>query len=352
MWKRTHGLQLVDTLFLFVPVSLVLSILEAPPLPIFLTAALAMLPATSLMAEATENLAARAGNIGGSLANATFGNAIELLIAFFAIRAGLLDVVRASIIGSIVLNLLLLIGLSMLAGGMKFKDQHFNTSAAGVSSTMLLLAVAGLALPSIYSLTLRTPPFAMSEAVSVVLAIIYLMGLMFTLVTHRHLFVAARHAPYEPEPRYGYRMATVLLLPSTAIVAFESHLFVEAIQPVSMELGLSPAFIGLVVIAILTNVPEHIAALAYARRDNVDLSLSIGMNSAIQIALFVVPVMVLISFLAGNPLSLVFSPFELVAMVLAVVIVNYLSSDGVCNWLEGAQLIAMYLLIVIGLFFV
>ncbi|MBI3953746.1 MAG: calcium/proton exchanger [Chloroflexi bacterium] len=352
MLKPFRGSRLVDGLFVFAPLSLALSFLGAAPLWVFVAAALAMVPATRLLAATTESIAARSGNLGSSLVNATFGNAIELLIAFFAIRAGLLDVVRASIIGSIVLNILLLIGLSMVAGGLKFKEQRFNTTAAGVSSTMLLLAVAGLALPSLYSLTQRAPPLAMSEAVSTVLAFIYLLGLAFTLVTHRHLFVAPRVAPDERQPRYGYRAATILLLVSVGIIALESHLFVGAIEPASQELGLSPTFIGLVVIAILTNLPEHMAALTFARRNNVDLSLSIGLNSAIQIALFVVPLMVLISLVVGNPLHLVFNPFELVSLILAVVIVNYLSSDGVCNWLEGAQLIAMYLLIVIALFFV
>lgn len=350
--KRVHEPALVDALFLFVPVSLVLYFTHASPVLVFLAAVLATVPATHLMAETTEGIAAQAGNLGSSLANATFGNAIELFIAFFAIRQGLLDVVRASIVGSIVLNILLLIGLSMLAGGLKFKEQRFNTSAAGVSSTMLLVIVAGLSLPTLYSLTQKAPPAAMSGAVSIVLAIIYVLGLVFTLLTHRHLFVATRHVPDDHRPRYGYRFGLALLLLSTAIVAVESQMFVGTIEPVSHRLGLSPTFIGLVVVAILTNIPEHMSAIAFARRNNVDLSLSIGLNSAIQIALFVVPLMVLISFLVGAPLLLVFTPFELVALTLAVMIINYLSSDGVCNWLEGSQLIAMYLLIVIAFFFI
>ena len=352
MLRPLRGIRPVDYLFLFVPASIALDLADASSVYVFASAVLAVIPATSLMAEATENLAKRMGNIGSSILNATFGNAIELLIAFFAIRAGLLEVVRASIIGSIVLNILLLIGLSMLAGGLKFKEQRFNTSAAGVSSTMLLLAVGGLALPSLYALTEKQPPFAMSEAVSVVLALIYLLGLLFTLGTHRHLFVAPRYVAEERPTRYGYRTAAALLLMSVLVVAVESSLFVDTIMPVSERVGFSPTFIGLVVVAVLTNIPEHVAALTYARRNNVDLSLSIGLNSAIQIALFVVPAMVFLSLVLGNPLSLVFTPFELAALVLAVVIVNYLSSDGVCNWLEGSQLVAMYLLIVIALFFV
>ena len=339
-------------LLLFVPVSLGLAFANASPVLVFIAAALALIPLTHLLAHAIEDLAHGSSPALSAFLNASFGNAIEFLIAIFALRNGLVEVVQASIIGSIIMTSLLVIGLSMFFGGLRFKEQRFNTDSAGVASTMLLIAIAGLAMPGIYSYTLGKPPQELSLWVSGILGAIYLLSLVFIFITHKYLFVVARHVP-EDKPRWSTRTAASMLVVSILAIAVESNLLVESIEPVTQSLHLSQTFIGLIVIAILTNIPELSSALSFARKGNIDLSLDIGMSSAIQIALFVVPILVFGSILLGEgQLTLVFSLFQLVSVVLAVMIVNYLSNDGVCNWLEGAQLVSVYLIIAAVFFFV
>ena len=261
-----------------------------------------------------------------------------------------LDPVKASIAGSIILNILLLIGLSMLFGGLKFREQKFNTASAGVSSTMLLIAVAGLSMPTIYSVLTAKSAVLMSRSVSIILGITYLLSLVFVLFTHRHLFVARHNAA--DRLVWGIKQSVLVLLPCLGLAALESHILIDSLQPLIASANLSETFAGMVIIAIITNVPEHMAAISYARRDEITLSLEIGMNSAIQIALFVVPILVLISPLLTSGMSLVFTPFQLVAMILTVMIINYIGADGVCNWLEGVQLVAVYIIIAIAFYFV
>jgi Ca2+:H+ antiporter len=242
----------------------------------------------------------------------------------------------------------------MIAGGLKYKEQTFNKESAGLSSTMLIIAVAGLVLPSMYSMLVDNPTHAMSLAVSIVLGIIYLLGLLYTLVTHKHLFVVERQTPTPPQYRpWPIPIAIVFLLVAVALGSFESSLLVNTITEHIGDIGLSQTFLGLVVIAIITNLPEHVSAITFARQNNMTLSLEIGMSSALQIALFVVPVIVLVSSsLTGTPLNLEFSPFALVALVMTAMIANYISTDGICHWVEGAQLIAVYILIAIAFFFI
>jgi Ca2+:H+ antiporter len=248
---------------------------------------------------------------------------------------------------------LLLIGLSMVVGGLKYKEQRFNKDSAGLSSTMLIIAVAGLVLPSMYSMLVENPTHAMSLAVSVVLGVTYLLGLLYTLVTHKHLFVVEREVPPTAQYRpWSLRTAVIFLLIAVGVGSFESSLLVNIITEHLADTGLSQTFVGLVVIAILTNIPEHISALNFARKDNMTLSLEIGMSSALQIALFVIPILVLVSSsLTGTTLNLEFGPFVLASLVMTAMIANYVSSDGICHWVEGAQLIAVYILIAIAFFF-
>lgn len=286
----------------------------------------------------------------GSLLNATFGNAIELFISIFAIRAGLVEMAQASISGSLIVNILLLISTSMLFGGIKHRDQRFNKESAGVASTMLLIAVAGLSLPTLYSMVTGRSAGVMSQAVSITLAATYLLGLFFTLFTHRHIFMAKRDV--DTAPHWGVGRASLILLMSVAVIAVESQVLVNMIVPLIETIHLSQLFIGMVLIAIITNVPEHIAAISFGLRDNITLSFEIGMNSAIQIALFVAPILVFVSpLVSGQPFTLAFTPFELVGLVLAVMIINFIGSDGVCNWLEGVQLVAVYAIIATAFFF-
>jgi Ca2+:H+ antiporter len=346
--------HILDFFLVFIPVSAALYYLNAHPVLTFIATAASVVGISHVVIETTGIIAHRVSNTVSALINATFGNVFEFFIAIFALRAGLVDMVKASMIGSIIINVLLLIGLSMVFGGLKYKEQRFNKDSAGLSSTMLIIAVAGLALPSIYSMLEENPTHAMSLAVSIVLGIVYLLGLLYTLVTHKHLFVVEREAPNPPEYRpWSLRTAVIFLLIAVVLGSFESSLLVNTITEHINDMGLSQRFLGLVIIAILTNIPEHISALSFARKDNMTLSLEIGMSSALQIALFVVPVLVLLSSsLTGVALNLEFSPFSLVALVMTAMIANYVSTDGICHWVEGAQLIAIYILVAIAFFFI
>jgi Ca2+:H+ antiporter len=347
---RFHAL---DIFLLFIPISAICYYLELNPILTFFVIALSIIGISNIIIEATGIIALRVSTTISALINATFGNVFEFLIAIFALRAGLVDMVKASLIGSIMVNVLLLIGLSMVFGGLKFKEQRFNKDSAGLSSTMLIIAVAGLVLPSMYSMLVANPTHAMSLAVSVVLGIIYLLGLLYTLVTHKHLFIVERgSSPTPPYRPWSITMAVVFLLLAVGLGSYESSLLVNVITEHLAETGISQTFLGLVIIAILTNLPEHISALNFARRDNMTLSLEIGMSSALQIALFVIPILVLVSSsVAGSPLNLEFSPFALASLVMTAMIANYVATDGICHWVEGAQLIAVYILIAIAFFF-
>jgi Ca2+:H+ antiporter len=350
--KLKSHFHILDIFLLFIPVSLTLYYLKINSTFTFIATAGAIAGITHLMAESTSIIAGRVSTTISALINATFGNAVEFLIAIFALQNGLVEMVKASITGSIIINVLLLIGLSMLAGGLKYKEQKFNKDSAGLSSTMLIIAVFGLAMPSLYSMIVGRPEKEMSFAVSIILGAIYLLSLIYTFGTHRHLFTVERQAPDEKIGRWSLRTAVIILLLATAAAGLESNALVESIKPIVGKTGLTETFIGLVFVALLTNIPEHISAMTFARRNNMTLSLEIGMSSALQIALFVVPILVLVSSaMAGGVLDLVFSPFELTAVLITAMIANYIGSDGVCHWVEGAQLIAVYMLIAVAFYF-
>jgi len=336
-------------LLVFIPISIVLWLLRVNEIFICVSALIGIVPLTTLIAQATQDLSARTSTIVGSLMNATFGNTIEFTVAIFAIRAGLLEMVRSTIIGSIIINILLLIGLSMIFGGIRFKEQTFNREAASISSTMLLIAVAGLVLPTIYTLITGKSAVIMSQAVSITLGITYVFSLVFVLFTHSFLFEARRVV--SDRVVWSVRKSLIVLIVSIAAAALEAEVLVSSLQPLFDRTSLSQTFMGLVVIAVISNISEHLTAIRFGLRDNITLSLEIGMNSAIQIALFVVPVLVLISPLFGETLTLAFAPFQMIALVLAVLITNYISNDGICNWLEGVQLVAVYFLIAIAFYF-
>jgi len=350
--KLKWHFHLLDAFLLFVPVSIVCYFLHVGALISFLTIAAALIGLAHLMAEATSIIANKVSSTISALINATFGNAVELFIAIFSLRAGLLSLVTASITGSIILNVLLLIGLSMLAGGLKFKEQKFNKDSAGLSSTMLFVAVVGLGLPSMYKMVVGNPSRQMSLGVSLILGIVYILSLVYTLVTHRHLFVVERQAPEENHDRWTGRGAIILLFAITLLAGFESDILVRSITPLVAKTGFTEVFVGLVFVAILTNIPEISSAMAFSRKNHMTLSLEIGMSSALQIALFVVPILILVSPLViTGGYNLVFTPFELVAVVVTAMIANYIGSDGVCHWVEGAQLIAVYLLVATAFYF-
>jgi Ca2+:H+ antiporter len=341
-------------LLLFIPVSLLVAFLTHNKTLTFITSILALIALARIIGFATKEIALQANaNIAG-LVSATFGNIIELIIAILALSRGMIRVVQASIIGSIIGNILFLIGLSIFFGGLKYKHQKFNKQAVSVSSTMLIIAVVGLTIPSMYGLT--NPNAAhlsvLSDAVAVVLALVYIAGLVFTLFTHRDLFDATDEIrATKHKPILTKKAAFWVLFIATIVVAVESELLVSSIEEATMSLGLTQTFIGVVVIAIATNVAEKISAINFARENKIDLSIEVGLSSAIQIALFVVPILVLISEIFNFGFNLVFSLFEVISVVLAVLIVNHLAGDGTCNWLEGAQLLTVYLIIATAFFF-
>jgi len=343
-------------LLLFIPASWYFAFIAPSPTAAFVTSILGIVPLARLIGYGTKEIVLQTNPAFGGLVNATFGNAIELFISVLALRKGLIVVVQASIVGSIAANILLLTGLSIFCGGLRYKEQRFNRDSVGVSATMLIIAVVGMTIPTVYSLTAKggAPHVqVLSDAVAIVMAIIYLAGVAFAFFTHKHLFDASDDILATAEPAHiGRAAAMAIILGSTALVALESEILVRSIEGAATVLGLTETFVGVVIIAIITNIAEKANAVHFALQDKLDVSLEIGLSSAIQIALFVVPILVLGGHFLGYEFPLVFSVFEVIAMVFAVMIMNHLSADGRCNWLEGAQLMAVYVIIGIAVFFI
>lgn len=341
-------------LLIFVPISLFLHFNKAPDVWIFLTSVIAIIPFAKLIGDATEEIAKHSSTMIGAITNATFGNSVELIIAFFAIQAGLIEIVKASIVGSIIGNILLILGMSMFLGGVIYKEQRFNTESAGIASTMLIISVAGLAIPTVYSLTSNNDATQLlSTLVGVVLALIYILGLVFTLFTHKHLFdTSDTYALRKIKPEWSKKRSYFILFFSVLFVAIEAEILVGSLELGIKALGLTQTFVGVVIIAIIGNAAEHVSAVMAAIKNNIDLAVEISIGSTTQVALFVVPILVFLSMLIGKPFSLAFSLFEIIAIFLAVMIVNYLSTDGTCHWLEGAQLISVYLIIAGAFYFI
>ena len=349
----------------FIPIAVVLEFAEASAGVIFFAAALGVIPTAALMGLATEELAARSGpGIGGFL-NVTFGNAPEIIIAGFALAEGLHEVVKASLIGSIIGNTLLVLGASMFVGGLRRDRQTFDRTAATVQASMLLLAVAALIMPAIFELVegkgLPLPGAELVEygstveqlslAVAVVLIGTYVAGLFFSLKTHRDLF----NPPYaeEEETTFGWtvRRSVVMLAIAGVAVGLMSEILVGSIAEASEAVGLSEFFIGVIVIAIVGNAAEHWVAVLVAHKNKMDLAVNIAIGSAAQIALFAAPLLVIASFFIGpGPMALVFNGFELGAVLLAILIANFTTQDGESTWFEGVQLLAVYLILAIAFF--
>jgi len=352
---------MLNWLLLCVPLSLLLEFFApGQHLLIFFAAAVAIIPLAGWLGRATEQLAERAGDGVGGLLNATFGNATELIIAFAALRAGLHDVVKASIAGSIIGNILLVLGAAMLCGGIRFKEQHFNTSAARASAGMLMLAAIALVLPAIYMINAQRAPELLSlatdlsQAISVVLLAVYGLFLYYSLVTHKELFAGEAKAPeIEQPPLWPIGKALLVLGIATALIAWVSEILVGAIEPSAEEFGLSKIFIGVFVVAILGNAAEHATAISAAMKNRMDLALSIAIGSSVQVALFVAPVLVLSSLLIGDkPMDLAFSAGLTLTVLLSVIITTQVAGDGRSDWLKGALLLAVYAVFGLAFFFI
>jgi Ca2+:H+ antiporter len=351
----------------FIPIAIVLNVIDASAPLVFFASALGVIPTAALMGRATEELAARSGPGIGGLLNVTFGNAPELIIAFFALHEGLQEVVKASLVGSILGNVLLVMGASMLVGGLKRERQHFDRTAAGSQSLMLLLACAALVMPAIFELVIggslpnpqdksdRFPSDleTMSVGVSIVLLASYVTGLFFSLKTHRALFNPPQDEEEGGHEPWSVRRSVFALAIAGVAVGFMSEILVGSIEEASAGIGLSPFFVSLIVVAIVGNAAEHWVAVYFASRDKLDLSVSIAIGSSAQIALFAAPVLVLLSFFVGPfPMALVFNGLELGALLIAVMIANFVTQEGESTWFEGVQLLAVYAVLGLTFFFV
>ena len=350
------GGRILFLLLSLVPLAAVSEAVRWPASVSFLLAVGGMVPLAGFLGRATQEIAVRSTPALGAILAATFGNAVELLISARLLLGTSPDaarVVRGSIVGSLVTNLLLLIGLSMLAGGLKYREQRFNQTAAGVSSSLLIIAFAGVSIPTMFGTFVSPGPVGLlSRAVSVILAFVYLAGLLFTVRTHRHLFDAVDDLRETRSAEWSVRKSILVLIGTTLAVAFLGGIVERTLDDAGRQLGLSKVFVGVILIGVVTNVAENLSAIAYARRNMIDLSIQIGTSSTIQINLFVVPILVLLGALAGRPFDLQFSLFELAAMLLPVMIINHLATDGVCNWLEGLLLVALYAIIATAFYFV
>jgi Ca2+:H+ antiporter len=345
----------MNWLLLFVPITIGLEILSPERyLLIFAASCLAILPLAGWMGRATEQLAERLGEGVGGLLNATFGNAAELIIALAALRAGLYDVVKASIAGSIIGNILLVLGAAMLCGGLRRPEQHFNPAGARAQATMLTLAAIALILPAAFQAAAHTTAAGLgrlSVAIAVVLLFAYLLNLLFALVTHAALFKGS-YVAEEREQHPSVARAAAVLAVATAAIAWMSEIMVGAIEPTAHELGLSNVFVGVFVVAIMGNAAEHATAVRAAINDRMDLSLSIAIGSSVQVALFVAPILVLVSLFVGPaPMDLAFPAGLVLAVLLAVLITGQVAGDGRSDWLKGAQLLTVYLVLALTYYF-
>ncbi len=351
----------------FIPIAIALELSHAEATLIFAASALGVIPTAALMGRATEELSMRSGpGIGGFL-NVTFGNAPELIIAFFALREGLHEVVKASVVGSILGNILLVMGAAMLIGGARRERQRFNQTAANVQALMLLLAGVALVMPAIFELVagpgLPTPTDkavdypanvdALSVGVSVVLLASYAGGLMFSLRTHRALFNPVHGGDEHVGEPWSVRRSVIALALAGVAVGIMSEILVGSIEEASEGIGLSPFFVGIIVVAIVGNAAEHWVAIYFAARDKMDLAVNISIGSGAQIALFVAPVLVLLSFFVGPfAMPLVFNGFEVAAILLAILIANQVTQEGESTWFEGFQLLATYAVLGLTFYFV
>src|SRR5437660_4877968 len=335
-------------MLVFIPVSVALNFMPVSPALVFVFSALAIVPLAGLMGHATEELAKHLGpNIGGLL-NATFGNAAELIITIMAVREGQLDVVRASITGSIVGNILLVLGLSVFVGGIKYKTQLFSKDVAGVHTVMMILSVIALFTPSLFVHAMPgTPDTAanprvenLSLAVCGILIALYLSSLYFSLRTHQDMFRGGEEEEREP-PEWRKRKALSVLAGATALVVLESELLVHSIEPTVAASGLNKTFVGVILIPIIGNAAEHATAVVMALKNKMDVTMNICVSSSTQIALFVAPLIVFLSIPLGHPMPFIFTDFELIAVGFSSIIAAFIARDGQSDWLEGAQLLTV-----------
>ncbi|HEX7004306.1 MAG TPA: calcium/proton exchanger [Trueperaceae bacterium] len=355
-------MRLLYWLLAFVPIAFYLEYSRASPASIFVSAGLAILPLAGLLGNATERLAARTNSTVGGLLNATFGNASELIIAFFALEAGKFGVVKASISGSIIGNLLLVLGMALFMGGLRHTTQTFNARTAQVTASLLTISVIAFMVPALFDFTERTLGVESSAirvddarlalGVAIVLIILYTANLVFTLVTHSDLLSTADETHETGGEAASPFAALSTLVVATVLVAFMAEFLVGSLEGFTRAVGLSEYFVGIIIIPIVGNAAEHAAAVLFAMKGKMDLAVTIALGSTIQVALLVGPLLVVLSFLIGKPMDLVLhNPLELVTLAGAVLIANSVARDGETNWLEGLMLLGVYLIVATAFFF-
>lgn len=350
-------------LLIFIPISLAAERLEWGALTVFVTAAIAIIPLAIWLSTATEEVAVVAGPSIGGLLNALFGNATELIIALVALRAGLIDIVKASITGTIISNLLLVMGLSMFLGGLRYKEQEFQPIVARVNGSSMTLAVTAIILPAMVIATSGGVEAIAIEKLSItaaiILIVVYALTLLFSLKTHSYLYevgvvdLEGEHGKATEEsahkPNLGLWLGVLAI--STIGVAFESEIFVGAVEEATAGLGLTPLFTGVILLPLVGGAAEYVTAVRVAVKNNMDLSVSVAMGSSLLVALLVAPILVLVGWAIGQPMDLSFNLFEVVAVAIAVAVANLISLDGRSNWLEGSLLLATYAILGAAFYF-
>jgi Ca2+:H+ antiporter len=351
----------IYVLLIFAPIAAGLEFVHADHLVLFVISAIALIPLAKLIGDSTEHLSTHYGPTAGSLLNVTFGNAAEIIIAVTAISAGLLDLVKASITGAIIGNILLILGLSIVAGGFRYKEQSFSRENIGVQSSMLFLAIIGLAVPTILAITILSPSEnqgqvqLLSDALAIILLIVYILGIVFTFITHKHLFTPLETSEDMQESHgthWSKKKSFLLLAASMAGVIVVSEILVASVETTGKELGFGQLFVGAVIVGIVGNAAEHSSAILLSLKGKIELSIGIAAGSGTQIALFVVPILVFAGIAMGQPFTLVFTLLELATIFLAAIILNLIVHDGRSNWFEGVMLTAVYIIIAIAFFFV
>ena len=346
-------MKILKFMLLFVPISFIGKFLNFSPTIMFILAALSIIPLAGIMGEGTEEISFYTGPKIGGFLNATFGNATELIISFFALQSGLFEVVKSSIAGSIIGNILLVLGASMFIGGLKHKTQNFNINVVETTSSMLLFSLIGLCVPAFFTHTinpnlLNTRYEGLSLVVAIVMFILYILSLIFSFFTHKDLYATTTEEEGH-ESKWSLKKSIAILIIATVIIAIESEFLVGGIEDITSKLGLSEFFVGIILIPIIGNAAEHSTAITMALKNKMDVAIEIALGSSLQIILFVAPVLIFLSLLF-TPMSIIFNPFELVSLIASVIIANKVASDGQSNWLEGAQLMAVYFIIAAGFF--
>jgi Ca2+:H+ antiporter len=352
-------MKLLVALLLFVPLAIGAELRHASPVLVFALSALAIVPLSGFLGRATEEIAVHTGPTVGGLLNATLGNLAELIIALLALQAGLIDLVKASITGSILGNLLLVLGLAQLMGGLKHKTQRFNVALAGLNVSLLVVAMIGLVIPAVYHATHLDPTRALTRKVSIGVSALlvagYFLSLVYSMWTHRSVFGEARdvadlehdetHAPW------SLRRSLIVLLASAGFVGWLSEILVGSTEEAIKHVGLSEVFVGLIIVPIIGNAAEHSSAVLMAMKNRMDLAVSIAMGSSAQVALLIAPLLVFAGLAFGQPMDLAFTAFEVVAVALAVSVANTVVRDAESNWLEGAFLLLVYGMLAVAFYF-